>query len=108
MPARSTALSCSGRTLCKPYETLNPRAVGRGRQVVNFPFPTRPDPGALAAAEACLRALGALDGSGALTGLGRAMAALPLHPRASRMILQVPPSTLIPPKRCCLCPSRAL
>ena len=67
------------------------------RQVVNFPFPTRPDGEALAAAEGCLRALGALDTAGSLTDLGRAMAVLPLHPRASRMILQVPPLCLQAP-----------
>lgn len=58
-------------------------------QVLNFPFPTPPEQGALRAAQACLQALGALDGAGGLTELGAAMAALPLHPRASRMILQV-------------------
>jgi HrpA-like RNA helicase len=58
-------------------------------QVTNFPFPTPPDRAALAAAQACLQALGALDSTGALTDLGRAMAVLPLSPRPSRMILQV-------------------
>lgn len=60
-------------------------------QVTNFPFPTAPDRGALAAAQDSLQALGALDAGGALTDLGRTMAVLPLHPRPSRMILQVPP-----------------
>lgn len=58
-------------------------------QVLNFPFPTAPDRDALVAAERTLRALGALDCDGALTERGRAMAALPLDPRPSRMILQV-------------------
>ena len=58
-------------------------------QVLHFPFPTTPDRDALAAAERTLSALGALDADGALTERGRAMAALPLDPRPSRMILQV-------------------
>ncbi len=65
-------------------------------QVLNFPFPTAPDRDALAAAEHTLRALGALDADGALTERGRAIAALPLDPRPSRMILQVFMSSLIP------------
>ena len=65
-------------------------------QVLNFPFPTAPDRDALAAAERTLRALGALDADGALTERGRAMAALPLDPRPSRMILQVFMSSLTP------------
>ena len=58
-------------------------------QVTNFPFPTPPEFDALAAAQKCLQALGALDPNEALTELGRAMAVLPLNPRPSRMILQV-------------------
>jgi len=46
--------------------------------VPNFPFPTPPERGALAAAEAALAALGALEGPArALSARGRAMAALP-------------------------------
>lgn len=59
--------------------------------MINFPFPTAPDREALAAAQACLQALGALDSAEALTDMGRAMAVLPLDPRPSRMILQVCP-----------------
>ena len=72
-----------------------------------FPFPTRPDPVALARADEALAALGALTkreegggGSGrsssrggvaasSLTPLGRAMAALPLSPRHARALLEV-------------------
>ncbi len=64
------------------------KAMGIDR-LLNFPFPTPPERGALAAAQACLQALGALDAAGELTEQGRAMAALPLPPRASRLILQV-------------------
>jgi len=57
--------------------------------VPNFPFPTPPERGALAAAEAALGALGALEGPArALSARGRAMAALPVTPRHARMLLQ--------------------
>ncbi len=56
----------------------------------NFPFPTAPDAGLLAAAHTCLVALGALDpATGALTELGSAMAAFPISPRHARMLLEV-------------------
>lgn len=55
----------------------------------NFPFPSPPEPEALAAAERCLVALSALDpASGQLTALGRAMAAFPISPRHARMLLE--------------------
>eukprot|EP00798_Chlamydomonas_sp_ICE-L_P031098 gene31096-6227_t len=75
--------------------------------VQNFPFPTPPEPHSLKAAEACLVALSALEPAsssnlslsgttgaghatpGALTPLGRAMAAFPISPRHSRMLLEV-------------------
>src|SRR5690606_14189634 len=43
---------------------------------------------ALEAAEALLRRLGAVDAAGALTGLGRNMLGLPLHPRIARVLLE--------------------
>lgn len=58
-------------------------------QVPNFPFPTPPEQAALQAAEACLVALGALTSGGALTSVGRAMAAFPIGPRHARMMLEV-------------------
>ncbi len=50
-------------------------------------FLTPPPEGALAEAQALLRALGALDAGGLITAHGRAMAALPLHPRLAHMLL---------------------
>ncbi len=48
-----------------------------------------PPPGeALAAAIELLTLLGALDGTGALTELGRRMARMPLHPRQARLVLE--------------------
>eukprot|EP00249_Psilotum_nudum_P022320 c28469_g1_i1 orf=694-4590(-) len=57
-------------------------------KVMNFPFPSQPDQQSLAGAEHCLQALSALDSkSGLLTSMGRAMAAYPISPRHSRMLL---------------------
>ena len=50
-------------------------------------FLTPPPEGALAEARALLHDLGALDAAGRITGHGRAMAALPLHPRLAHMLL---------------------
>ncbi|VDC00770.1 unnamed protein product [Peniophora sp. CBMAI 1063] len=62
-------------------------------EVVNFPFPTAPERGAMRRAEAVLRRLGALSGSGAsgggggqITDLGRTMALFPLNPRFAKML----------------------
>ncbi len=59
-------------------------------QVINFPYPSPPEVEALRAAEQRLVDLGALAGKGGgLTGLGRSMAAYPIAPHHSRMLLQV-------------------
>jgi ATP-dependent helicase HrpB len=50
-------------------------------------FLTPPPAGALAEARALLADLGALDGRGRITAHGRAMAALPVHPRLAHMLL---------------------
>ena len=50
-------------------------------------FLTPPPEGALAAARALLADLGALDDAGRITDHGRAMAAMPLHPRLAHMLL---------------------
>ncbi len=50
-------------------------------------FLTPPPDAALAEARALLRGLGALDEAGRITAHGRAMAALPLHPRLAHMLL---------------------
>ena len=49
-------------------------------------FLTPPNPAALAEARALLAGLGALDRAGMITGHGRALAALPLHPRLGHML----------------------
>ncbi len=50
-----------------------------------------PPPGAaLRAAGALLRELGALDAAGSITGTGRRMLDLPLHPRLARMVVDAP------------------
>ncbi|MCA0205449.1 MAG: ATP-dependent helicase HrpB [Proteobacteria bacterium] len=50
-------------------------------------FLTPPPAGAMAEARLLLQELGALDGAGRITDHGRAMAALPLHPRLAHMLL---------------------
>ena len=52
-----------------------------------LPFQDPPPPGALAAAGALLAGLGALDGAGRITPLGKRMAALGAHPRLAAMML---------------------
>lgn len=52
-----------------------------------LPFLTPPPAPALAAARALLRDLGALDAGGRVTAHGRALAALPLHPRLGHLLV---------------------
>lgn len=54
-------------------------------------FLTPPPPPALAEARALLTGLGALDPTGRITRHGRAMAALPLHPRLAHMLMVAGP-----------------
>jgi len=57
-----------------------------------MPFLTPPNPGGHAEAQALLRMLGALDGTGRITAHGRALAALPLHPRLAHMLTVAGPA----------------
>ncbi|RGP35335.1 ATP-dependent helicase HrpB [Pseudotabrizicola alkalilacus] len=54
---------------------------------VDLPFLTPPHPGVLGEAQALLHGLGALDAKGGITAHGRALAALPLHPRLAHMLV---------------------
>ncbi len=56
---------------------------------------TPPNPGAFAEARALLAELGALDPGGAITAHGRALAALPLHPRLGHMLLTAGPAAAL-------------
>lgn len=61
-----------------------------GTAPAGLPFPDAPPAGTLAAADALLRLLGAVDGpikGGGITALGRGMAALGAHPRLAAMML---------------------
>jgi ATP-dependent helicase HrpB len=60
-------------------------AAGLDPAAVEFLDP--PAPATLAAATSLLRRLGAVDGAGAITAEGAAMARLPLHPRQARILL---------------------
>jgi len=53
----------------------------------SFPWYEKPEPIALQRAVTVLTDLGALDGRGALTTLGRRMAVFPAHPRYARMLM---------------------
>ena len=55
-------------------------------------FPDQPPRRAVDDARRLLTMLGALDGSGDITGAGRAMADLPLHPRLAHMVAASAPS----------------
>ena len=57
-----------------------------GARPDDMPFLTPPDPRSCAEAEALLAMLGALDAAGRITAHGRALAALPLHPRLAHML----------------------
>lgn len=74
------------RRLDLTQTVLELRAAGaEPRRLPWFEAPSEP---ALEAAEELLRRLGALDGGGTLTGVGRRMARLPLHPRLARMVIE--------------------
>ncbi|PVA11276.1 ATP-dependent helicase HrpB [Pelagivirga sediminicola] len=57
-----------------------------------MPLLTQPNPGSYAEAQALLAMLGALDGAGHITDHGRALAALPLHPRLAHMLALAGPA----------------
>jgi len=58
------------------------------RDPAQLPFLTPPNPAAVTESRALLQGLDALDQAGAITAHGRAMAALPLHPRLAHMVLK--------------------
>jgi ATP-dependent helicase HrpB len=67
-------------------------AVWGARDPGDLAFLTPPNPGAFADARSLLAGLGALEAGGAVTAHGRAMAALPLHPRLAHMLLRAGPA----------------
>jgi ATP-dependent helicase HrpB len=66
---------------------LELRAAGV-RALKEFDWFEAPSADALEAAEELLRRLGALDGPGALTDVGRRMLRLPVHPRLARVVAE--------------------
>ncbi len=62
-----------------------------GARPGDLAFLTPPPSGPLSAAQDLLRGLDALDAQGRITAHGRAIAAMPLHPRLAHMILSAPP-----------------
>lgn len=61
--------------------------AGWGAAPADLPFPDLPPAGALAAGQALLAELGALDAAGRLSELGRRMVRLGAHPRLAAMML---------------------
>jgi ATP-dependent helicase HrpB len=61
----------------------------------DLPFLTPPHEGAMAEARSLLGGLEALDGAGRITDHGRALAALPLHPRLGHMLLRAGPDAAV-------------
>jgi ATP-dependent RNA helicase HrpB len=61
-----------------------------GTQPSDLRFIDQPPPRALQQAQELLQRLGALDPNGRPTANGRAMLALPLHPRLARMVIAAP------------------
>ncbi len=66
-----------------------------GAEPDDLAFLTAPPEGTLAEARALLSMLGALDGKGRITEHGRALAALPLHPRLGHMLLRAGPEAAV-------------
>ena len=62
-----------------------------GAEPTDLAFLTPPPEGTLTEARALLAMLGALDGKGQITEHGRALAALPLHPRLGHMLVRAGP-----------------
>ena len=67
-------------------------AAWGARAAEGLAFLTPPPPGALAEAQGLLTDLGAIDGQGAITPHGRALVALPLHPRLGHMLALAGPA----------------
>jgi ATP-dependent helicase HrpB len=65
---------------------LSLKAAGVG-DLQTFRWIEPPEPQALARAETLLRDLGALDGAGGITPIGRRMLNFPVHPRYARMFI---------------------
>ncbi|CAD0184943.1 ATP-dependent RNA helicase HrpB [Ruegeria sp. THAF57] len=66
-----------------------------GASPSDLAFLTPPPDGAMAEARNLLQMLGALDSNGRITDHGRALAALPLHPRLGHMLVQAGPDAAI-------------
>ena len=75
------------RRLDLAESVLELRAAGVG-DPREFGWFEAPQPEALEAAEDLLRRLGAIDGGGGVTTLGRSMLRLPLHPRLARIVVE--------------------
>ncbi len=66
-----------------------------GADAADLAFLTPPPEGTMAEARALLSMLGALDTNGRITDHGRALAALPLHPRLGHMLVRAGPNAAL-------------
>ncbi|WP_240037688.1 ATP-dependent helicase HrpB [Glycomyces paridis] len=72
---------------CSDLTAFRLQAACWGTPVADLALPGRPPAGAVEAAEATLKSLGAIDTDGNATARGRALAKVGLHPRLARALL---------------------
>jgi ATP-dependent helicase HrpB len=72
---------------CSDLTAFRLQAACWGTPVEDLALPGQPPAGAIEAAEATLRSLGAIDADGMATGRGRTLATMGLHPRLARALI---------------------
>lgn len=81
---------------CDPLPLALQLAAWGAGQGDDLPWLDRPPSAPLAQARGCLTELGAVDGSGRLTGHGRSLLQVGLHPRLGHMLLLAEPRGWLP------------
>ena len=75
-------------TCCDFASALLTLASWGERDVFDFPWLTTPEAAAVNTAERLLQQLSAIDNTGRITELGNQMAAMPIHPRLARFMIE--------------------